>query len=185
MADTKITDLSSATAATGDELVINDVTDTSDKKVTVQGILDRSVWILGTSTRMFLTLGRLINTLLSSLNDKYLSLAEAISFDWIWICDMLYPGIWNGPSLISILARGLMRNCAFDSEVAVTLSFEVIAARVGSCGLSPICCSARERAPTALDVPPPPPPPTATAGVSKILVSNIPLSKIAIIPRLA
>jgi len=40
MADTKITDLTSETAATGDELVINDVTDTSDKKITVQGILD-------------------------------------------------------------------------------------------------------------------------------------------------
>jgi len=40
LADTKITDLPSETAAAGDELVINDVTDTSDKKITVQGILD-------------------------------------------------------------------------------------------------------------------------------------------------
>jgi len=40
MVNTKITDLSSATAATGDELVINDVTDTTDKKVTAASIVD-------------------------------------------------------------------------------------------------------------------------------------------------
>ncbi len=40
MADTKITDLTSATAAVGDELVINDITDTSDKKVTAGSIVD-------------------------------------------------------------------------------------------------------------------------------------------------
>ena len=40
MADTKITDLSSATAAGGDEFVINDITDTSDKKVTAFSIVD-------------------------------------------------------------------------------------------------------------------------------------------------
>jgi len=40
LVDTKITDLTSATAATGDELVINDITDTSDKKVTAGSILD-------------------------------------------------------------------------------------------------------------------------------------------------
>lgn len=38
MVDTKITDLPPATAATGDEFVINDITDTSDKKVTVASI---------------------------------------------------------------------------------------------------------------------------------------------------
>lgn len=40
MANTKITDLTSGTAAKLDELIINDVTDDSDKKITVQGILD-------------------------------------------------------------------------------------------------------------------------------------------------
>ena len=40
MANTKITDLTLATAATGDELPINDITDTSDKKITVGGIVD-------------------------------------------------------------------------------------------------------------------------------------------------
>jgi hypothetical protein len=40
MPDTKITDLTLATAAKLDEFVINDVTDNSDKKVTTQGILD-------------------------------------------------------------------------------------------------------------------------------------------------
>jgi len=40
MANTKITDLTSATAASGDEFAINDVTDTSDKKVTAGSIID-------------------------------------------------------------------------------------------------------------------------------------------------
>ena len=40
MANTKITDLVSATAASGDEFAINDVTDTSDKKVTAGSIVD-------------------------------------------------------------------------------------------------------------------------------------------------
>jgi len=40
LVDTKITDLSLATAALLDELVINDVTDTSDKKVTPGSIID-------------------------------------------------------------------------------------------------------------------------------------------------
>jgi len=40
MVDTKITDLTTATAASGDEFVINDITDTSDKKVTAGSIVD-------------------------------------------------------------------------------------------------------------------------------------------------
>ena len=40
MANTKITNLTGGTAAKLDELIMNDVTDDSDKKITVQSILD-------------------------------------------------------------------------------------------------------------------------------------------------